>query len=113
MISLERLVDGSPAARNFDALQSLVIDTGGQSVGARFGSGTLTFPGSSDSTGELTVTHGLATTPVAVLVTGTGGTTLVTVNDVGGTTFDALGVTTDGSEPAADTESTFYWLAIG
>jgi hypothetical protein len=37
-ISLEQLADGSVSDRNFQKLMSLVIDTGGQSVGIiRFG----------------------------------------------------------------------------
>jgi hypothetical protein len=91
---------------NFDRL--------GQLLGLeklRIGSGTLTFPGGSTFTSETTVTHGLGTTPRAVLVTGTFGASMVSVNDVGATTFDALGCTIDGSTPAAATAGTFFWLA--
>jgi hypothetical protein len=98
---------------NFDWLLKRFLDTGGRSAGIRFGSGTLTWPGGSAFTNATSVTHGLGTTPAAVLVTGSGGATLVTANTVGATTFNALGCTIDGSTPAASTTITFYWLAIG
>jgi hypothetical protein len=79
----------------------------------RCGSGTLTFPGGSTFTNETLVTHNLGTTPDAVLITGTFGATMVSVNNIGATTFDALGRTIDGSTPPAATSGTFWWLAIG
>jgi autotransporter-associated beta strand protein len=77
------------------------------------GSGTLTFPGGSTFTSETTVSHGLEAAPSAVLVTGTLGATMVSVNGVDADSFDVLGCTIDGSTPAAATSGTFYWLAIG
>jgi hypothetical protein len=52
--------------QNFDAISQLSIDTGGQSVGLRFGSAVVSTPGAA-AFFDVTVSHGLGTTPVVVV----------------------------------------------
>lgn len=64
-IALEHLADGSISDHNFQKLMALVLDTGGQSIGLRIGTGTVTFTTSTTSP-VVTVNHGLGKTPVVV-----------------------------------------------
>lgn len=115
MISLEHLADGSVSARNFETLRRLVVDTGGESLGLRVGSETLTWPGGSADTGTVTVDHGLGKAPVA-LFTQSGTLTAHARPDPSSVTtvdFDVRARTVDASTPAAATTMTVYWLVIG
>lgn len=66
-ISLEQLRDGSVSDRNFQTLMRLVLDTGGLTIGMRFGTTTLTFTASTVSA-TATINHGLGSAPIAVLL---------------------------------------------
>lgn len=70
-ISLEHLADGDwqGLRRVIDVLMKLVIDTGGQTVGVRFGVSSVTFTASNVSAAHAGILHGLATTPVVVIAT--------------------------------------------
>lgn len=67
-IVLEHLADGSISDRNFQTLMKLVPDTGGQSVGIRFGVATCAWTASAYSA-ALVVSHGLGKTPVNIQLT--------------------------------------------
>lgn len=110
MIKLEHLADGSVTDRNFVKLAGLVLDTGGQSVGLRFG----TFSGTTSATGELTTTvaHGLARTPGAVLLTSNSSSgTQITARAINltATTFDVYVVRSAAAAVAVGG----YWAVIG
>lgn len=115
MIALEPLLDNTPAARNFSKLASLVPDTGGQSVGVRFGTQQLTWPGSNTTTSTATVTHGLGRTPVVVLANVVSGApfAVTSLGTVGAATFTLNARTVDGSSPANGTHATVHWMVIG
>lgn len=114
MIDLELLTDGTATARNFDKLRTLLIDTGGQSIGLRFGSDSLSFAASAVSVTR-TVNHGLAKIPQAILVLPTLGTEYIVANYVGASrndvSFQVSGQTNSGSAITADLG--FFWVAIG
>jgi hypothetical protein len=110
------------AQRNFDVIEALAVTAGDQSAQIRFGTATLTWPGGSPRGDNVSVSHGLARTPVVVLVTASTGvgasTTVFPVVAVRGgtmtsTTVELTAVTSDGSSPAAATEATVHWLAVG
>jgi hypothetical protein len=79
-----------------------------------WGSASVTFTASAFSAGTA-VTHGLPSTPVVVLALGTEGgsgrTVLLTVRNIGASTFEVTGYNTPGT--AITTSTSFYWLAIG
>ena len=122
-IAFERIPGLDAANRNFDkikqlaidlnTLRSLVIDTGGLSVGVRFGHSSpgVTFTASA-STPATTITHGLGKTPAAVFISrdGGAGTGIAwSVDTFTSTTFKVYGsywASISGS-------AAFYWLAIG
>ena len=113
MIPLEQLRDGTVTDRNFQKLMSLVMDTGGQSVGIRFGSDSVTWNGASPTSPATTVTHGLGSKPVCVLLTSTGSTNAVYSTATPTTTsMDITATTRDGSTPANGTQRFFYWAVI-
>lgn len=120
MIALEHLPEGDwlTAIRNFERLRLVVPDAGGQSTGFRFGTSVVTWPGGSQTSSVLTVTHGLGRAPVVVLVTLTSWAAS-TQYPVGATVsyttanFGLVASTTDGSSPAAATAATYAWVAIG
>jgi hypothetical protein len=99
--------------RNFDRLASLVIDTGAQLVGIRFGSGQITYPGGSAVSDAGLVSHGLGKAPVAMFCQSQGVHHYVRPITPTSTTFTAQGRTLDGTSPAAATTVDFYWLVIG
>lgn len=115
MIALEHIApeDWAAVERVRQALQSLVVDTGGQSIGVRFGAASVTWPGGSPFSTAKTVTHGLGRTPVTVLTTPNNSPSTCYVDTVGATTFNITLHTDDGSSPAAATTRTVYWLVIG
>ena len=113
-INLETLADNSKADRNFRKLAQLVLDTGGQDVGVRFGTGTATWPGGSQFTNTVTITHGLGRTPIAVVCTCiTGGAAIGAYQAFGytSTTFAVKAQAVDGGTTAGS--QTFAWVAIG
>jgi hypothetical protein len=120
MISLENILGRGEAAiqRNFDKLARLVIDTGGRSIGIRFGSGTFTWPGASAFSNVATVPHGLGRAPGAVFITGSSNAGLnafpdFSVFSFGATTFAAQAGTVDAQNPLNTATTNFYWIAIG
>lgn len=115
MISLERLFDNSPTDRNFQRLVSLVVDTGGQSVGLRFGTVTLTYTASATSAAA-TVTHGLGKTPEYIGSLGTTGLSKRhVVNYVSGSRNDTdFQLQAETADSAAVTGSiSVFWVVIG
>lgn len=78
------------------------------------GTGSVSFTASSQS-GATNIAHGLPGTPVSVIAVGIengiGRFVLITVANVGPTTFDVAGYYTTGA--AITNSSNFYWLAIG
>lgn len=103
--------DWDSVRRNFERLFQM-FDTGGESVGVRFGLGTDAWPGGADTSTGVTITHGLGREPVAVF---TQSTTLVAhcrPTAVDSTGFTATHKTIDGSSPGAG-NANFYWMAVG
>lgn len=118
-IALEHVQEGDWAAVNraLDALRALVPDTGGRSVIWRFGVAVATFPGGTDATGNVVVTHGLGHVPVDILLTcglrSDGGVrTYASHFTETATTFTTVGLAT-GANPAAAVTVPINWLAIG
>lgn len=118
MIDLELLTDGTATARNFDKLRTLLIDTGGQSIGLRLGTDTVTYPGATAGSTVKTVTHGLGRIPVYVgpqwVAGGTTGTTYshtFEVSNLTTTTFDVQGF--GSSAVAAGQTVAIMWVVIG
>lgn len=111
-IALEHLADASIADRNFQKLTRLVMDTGGQTAGIRFGATSVVF--TAVATASTTVTHGLGKTPIVALATfdisGTAFHIMAEVFSVGATTFGLQGFLPAG---AATTTRTAYWVVIG
>lgn len=114
----KKLIDnGDPLDLSVLALTGQVADFGKDGVKVRFGSGTVTWPGASQLTGVVTVTHGMGLTPTAVVAIATftagAGSAMVGLTGApGATTFTIQGYNPGGA-PVAGTTSTFYWLAIG
>lgn len=106
-------LDGPGVQRNFERLAQLFPDTGGKSIRVRFGIATLAAGGSTAARSQtLTVSHGLATTPVVVLATDQfGAWTSVNAANYTATTFDLSASTVDGSNFPATVNAA--WVAIG
>lgn len=114
MISLEKLLDNSVAARNFLKLARLVLDTGGKSIGIRFGTGSIAFAASTDSTQPCIVLHGLGKAPQVIFATnkGASGYTKIaafTTDIVTSTSFQVFARIPSATTGTLD----FYWIAIG
>lgn len=88
---------------NFDRLASLFLDTGNRQIKVRFGKQA------SCATGDTTITHGMGSTPVSVVVTPSydGGSVAFdfVVKSVSSTNF----VVTNGSATTTD----LFWVAFG
>lgn len=114
MILLEQLFDNSPSARNFQKLAQIVPDTGGRSVGYRFGQVTCTWPGGNQQTNAPTVMHGLGRTPVDVQLTviSTPVDAWAWANSVDDDSF-LLSVKTSSAAPAGATTCTVSWRVEG
>lgn len=114
-IALEQLADGSISDRNFQRLATLVLDTGGKTVGIRFGTNsTVDFAASKDSS-VATVTHGLGKTPVAAFCQfhDTGSLTISPVANIGGLTSTQLSVAGHNDTAITATDVPFFWVVIG
>lgn len=119
-LGLEFTGDYGPVQRNFDKLNTSVLDTGGQDIATRIGDGTdlVTFPGGSSKSGTTVVSHGLGVVPVFVAAVPNqtqGGTDTLafetfTYTD---TTFSVRGQFTQGLVPALGSTATFGWKAEG
>jgi hypothetical protein len=115
-IVLEHIQEGDWAAVNrvVDTLRSLVLDTGGQSLGIRVGVSTGVVFTASTSSATKTVTHGLGRTPVVAFaidnsaVAAGSGITLST-GALTSTTFGVVGF----FPSALTTTIPFYWVVIG
>lgn len=110
MIKLEHLADSSISDRNFQKLMSLVLDTGGESVGLRFGTGSATWTAAVNSA-SVTVPHGLGKIPAAAgaFTRDLGIAYAVTARDA--TNITVRGFATAGA-PTSGT-ATFDWAVIG
>jgi hypothetical protein len=115
-IALEHIHPDDWAAVNrvTDTLRSLVIDTGGQSIGIRVGVSTGVVFTASTSSATKTVTHGLGRTPVvafaidnSAIAAGSGVT--MSTGALTSTTFGAVGF----FPSALTTTIPFYWVVIG
>lgn len=119
-IALDHLQEGDWAALNriIDVLRRLVIETGGVSLGVRIGAATLTWPGGTKRSTNLSITHGLGKLPIIAFAEPMGGISsgafaITTSFSPGVTSFSATAVTDDGSSPAAASTCAIGWLAIG
>lgn len=113
MIGLEYLADGTISDRNFQRLNALVPDTGGQTVGIRFGTSSIGFTASTDSA-DTVISHGLGTTPVVVLVSVHTAPTFATVAALNAHSYGATTFTVNGRVASAATATVpIVWLAIG
>ena len=111
-ISLEHIVpeDWRAVERMRVALQSLVIDAGGQSLGLRIGTGSATWTAAVNSA-SVTVPHGLGKTPTiaGAFTRDLGIAYAVTARDA--TNITVRGFATAGT-PTSGT-ATFDWAVIG
>lgn len=112
MISLEHIVpeDWQAVDRMRQTLQSLVVDTGGRSIGIRCGTGTAVFT-AAQASATVTVPHGLGKTPLFAIA-GTRNNLIgyaVTARDA--TNLSVIGFVT--SNVATTNTLTFDWLVIG
>lgn len=104
--------DWDVVRRNFEQLAGS-IDTAGQSIGVRFGLGTLEYPGGSPSFTDDTTAHGLGRTPVAAFAVANHSNTFIGTKTLDATDLVVQGRTVDGSSPAAASLVNYYWLVIG
>jgi hypothetical protein len=116
-ISLQALADNSPTDRNFRKLAQLVIDTGGRSFVVRVGTGTLTWPGGSNYSNNLAVSHGCGTTPLIVIAIATAGPGPANEIRAHAYAYTATQFTAfakyDPTVPGAAHPEPFAWVAIG
>lgn len=113
-INLEHTADDNPAIdRNFEKLKSLVIDTGGESAGIRFGMATLTFPGGTSIFTPDTVPHGLGITPEVAFATAVHSNVFIGVASLDPTNLVFEGRTVDATIPGAGSSVNYFWLVIG
>lgn len=128
MISLENLVPGESdgdrgekTRRNFERLAALVLDTGGQSAGVRFGTATVTWAGVTQFSGSTTVDHGLGRVPVATFAGAMGTTSpggqhanIITGGTPTATQFTvAAALVATAAIPTNGTTLKVAWLVIG
>lgn len=78
-----------------------------------FGSTTVEFPGENIRSNATEVSHGLGTTPLAVLATGDDDGRGVGVTSKTSTKITVRAQTLQGDKPVAGSKVTVYWLAIG
>jgi hypothetical protein len=112
MTGLPFFDDDAGRQQNWDEILQRLIDTGGQSVGIRFGLATDAWPGGSDTTTGVAIAHGLGKTPIGVFTQSTTITAHARPTALTSTTFNVNLRTIDGSSPGAGA-ATAYWLAIG
>lgn len=100
--------------RNFEKAQVLSVDTGGQSLGVRFGTDTASFSAASN-TGSITVAHGLGKTPEFISVFPALGSVPMFASYIAAsrtdTEFDYRLDTGDGSSVTEDVG--VFWMVIG
>jgi hypothetical protein len=115
-IALEHIQPEDWAAVNrvVDALRSLVLDTGGRSLGLRVGVKSFSWPGGT-ALQTFSISHGLGRTPAVVLaVNGSNNTRgMPRTYSYTATTFALDVITSDASNPGAATADTYGWVAIG
>lgn len=115
-MTFEFLPDGAweTLRRILGLIASSLIDTGGRSIGIRFGSGTVTFPGGAQTSTVMNVSHGLGKTPVCVLLTSQSATVMFeAVAPLSATQIGVEAATRDLSSPVLGTTRSFYWVVIG
>lgn len=114
-VQLENLADGSVSDRNFQALARLVLDTGGRSIGIRFGTNSTVDWAASKDSSTATVTHGLGKTPIVVLCQfhDTGSLTTSPVANVGGLTSTQFSIAGHNDTAITATDVPFFWVVIG
>jgi hypothetical protein len=107
-------LDNDPGRQaNWEELLRRLIGTGAQSdLELRFGVATDAWPGGSDTSTGVAVTHGLGKTPVCVFTQSQTIVAHARPTAVGATSFNINHRTVDASTPAAANASV-YWLAIG
>lgn len=110
MIVLEHVApeDWAAVGRNSDALMRLVVDTGGQSLGVRAGSSSVTFTASAHSANK-TITHGLGRAPRSVTF-GTYNEIIILIVSKSAADFVVQGWAPGGVVTAT---LSFDWQAIG
>ena len=114
-ITTQNITNGTVALGDLATatIQNFLQLASAANVHVAFGSNSVAFTASQTSAVK-TVTHGLGTTPTAVLLTanGTGGPTLVVMQafSIGATTFQMQGSFVSGTGTATVTVG---WLAIG
>src|SRR3954469_23599935 len=86
--------------RNMQLIDQRLIDTGGRSVGVRFGA-----TGAINAGTNATITHGLGKAPVAVFTQTATGQVVLGLDLGGAPTFRATN--------ASATNTTGYWMVIG
>ena len=110
LLKVAELGEESPVQFNFDQIAKLFLDTGGESVRLRFGTGTVTGTGARD--GSVNITHGMGSTPLVALVVPQSNSFAGSADTLGGTTFRAKLNHLDSGSTFNDAQ-TIYWAALG
>jgi hypothetical protein len=114
-------LDPQMAQFAIDVIARQFLDAGGQSLKLRVGTATISWPGGSVTSDTETVTHGMGSTPVVVLVSvassgGMSGVTLVPTVQAftyTSTQFSVTAYTVDAQTPLNTATTPISWLAIG
>lgn len=113
-VPLEHLHEGDWAGLNrvVDTLRSLVLDTGGRSLGVRIGTGSATWAATGVSSGTATIAHGLGRTPVYAKAGSQNALREYAVTSRDATNIVVTGYRTDNVAPGVGTTN-FDWVVIG
>lgn len=109
--TLKERFDGTQ--RNFEVIAKSMVETGGRSIGVRFGSTTVVFAAAPEATKA--VSHGLGKTPVAAFafpVLATTQTLFCSARTGASATSITFQFNTDNAVNFTGTV-TFYWLVLG
>lgn len=112
MIALEHISpeDWNAVDRMRQTLNALVLDTGGRSVGIRFGVGTATWTASAFSA-AVVIPHGLGRAPVVAFAGSQNALNGYSVSGVGATNMSVTGFRTDNVSVTGS--AGFFWVVFG
>lgn len=107
--TIQERFDGTQ--RNFDAIARLMIDTGGVSIGLRFGTAVVATPGAA-AFFDTVIDHGLGTIPVVAVATPDHGSYHAAVLTFTDTQFTVRCSHTQATSTDPG-DFNVYWIALG